>query len=164
MKGCSAGRINTFVLPYWAHTADLKYSVILQFLCLDHIAHIPAVHHWSAGWKYSSPTTDCIPGLGESSLLPIIGMSFLNTPLWVPAWTEHQVFCLNCCSQQEDLFLELFWHQSAAALPICKTAAAVTRETTRNEKNLCSTPIYACLPLFLNLFLAQAPLLHHSSL
>lgn len=73
---------------------------------------------------YSSHTTSSTHGLldgdtgallqpvslawGKSNLLPLTEMSCMNTPLPVPAWTEHQLLCLNCCSQQQDLLLELF--------------------------------------------------------
>lgn len=54
-RGCSAERINTFVLSHWAHTAVLKLVPVLnRFIHTQFFL-------WSAGWKYRDLITTFPP-------------------------------------------------------------------------------------------------------
>ena len=62
--GRSAERMNTVVLPCWAHTAGLKHSVILESLSLHCTAHTPPVQHVVCWMEIQEPYHCLLAWLG----------------------------------------------------------------------------------------------------
>lgn len=62
--GCSAERMNTFVLPCCAYTIDLKHSVVLGSLWLCCTAHTPPVQHTVCWMEILEPYYSLFSWLG----------------------------------------------------------------------------------------------------